>query len=267
MNLLFIGDIVGKGGRKAVKALVPELRRKYNCAFVVANAENVAGGSGLNAKCLEDLLPGTLDAVTAGDHVWAQKSYEHEILQFKAALRPSNVNPCQPGRGHDVFNIPAGGRIAVINLVGRVFMKEAACCPFAEAERILKALPSDVNCVLVDFHAEATSEKLAMGRFLDGKVTAVVGTHTHVQTADAKVLPGGTAYISDVGMAGGADSILGREPADVLRKFTTGMPIRLNVVESGAMRVDAVVVSFDRATGRATAIEPLSITVPGPAGA
>lgn len=256
MNVLFIGDIVGKGGRKAVLEQIPELRREFNCSFCIANAENIAAGAGLSAKCVQE-LEGKTDVITTGDHVWDQKGFETEIKQLNFVLRPANFSPLQPGRGWAVFRNKAGGDIAVINLMGRVFMRESASCPFETAERILTEIPKSVKTIFVDFHAEATSEKAAMARFLDGRVTAVLGTHTHVQTADAKILTGGTAFISDVGMTGAEKSILGREVDDVLRKFRTGMPTRLNVVETG-IRLDAVIVTYDVATGRASAIRPIS---------
>ena len=258
MNLLFIGDIVGKGGRRAVKELVPEIRKKYNCSFCIANGENMANGSGINEKCIKDIPEGTIDVITLGDHVWSQKSFQNEILHLKNVIRPSNVHPIQPGKGYGIFRVPAAGEVAVINLQGQVFMKESPFSPFMEVERILKLLPSTVKCIFVDFHAEATSEKLAMGRFLDGKVTAVVGTHTHVQTGDPEVLPGGTAYLTDLGMVGAHESILGRDIKNVLYKFTTGMPNRLEVVEKGIIRLDGAVISYDLSTGKANKIIPIS---------
>lgn len=258
MNLLFIGDIVGKGGRKAVKKLVPELRQKYGCVFCIANGENCAAGAGITEKCVKDISQ-YVDVITLGDHVWDQKSFEQEIKGLSNIIRPANLNPRQPGKGYGIFKIPAGGEIAVINLVGRTFMKNPVLSPFIEIDRILKEIPSYVKCILVDFHAEATSEKLAMGRYLDGKVTAILGTHTHVQTSDAMLFKRGTAYITDVGMVGAEESILGRNIEDVIYKFTTDMPNRLEVVEKGDIRFCAVVVSYDMKTGRASAITPISI--------
>lgn len=256
MNILFIGDIVGKGGRKAVKELVPELKKEFNCSFVIANAENIAAGAGLAVKSLNDLSE-CVNVFTSGDHVWDQKNFAQEITQFKNVLRPANMSEKQPGKGCGVFRNPASGEVAVINLMGKVFMKESAYCPFETAEKILKEIPKTVKCIIVDFHTEATSEKAAMAYFLDGKVTAVIGTHTHVQTADAKALSGGTAFLSDVGMVGAEYSILGREVDAVLKKFTTGMPVRLPVVEKG-IRLDAAVISYDVKTGRASDIKTVS---------
>ena len=256
MRLLFIGDIVGKGGRKAVVELASTLRSELGCSMCVANGENMANGSGINAKCVLDISsPNAVDVITVGDHVWDQKGFEIEIKSLKNVLRPSNLNPVQPGRGWGVFRNPSCGEIAVISLMGRVFMKDSSACPFGEADRILKEIPPTVKTIVVDFHAEATSEKSAMARHLDGRVTAVIGTHTHVQTADERILPGGTAFISDVGMVGADESILGRGIEAATKKFVTGMPSRLDVVETGLFRLDAVTIDYDANTGRATAIQ------------
>lgn len=258
MNLLFIGDVVGKGGREAVRKLVPDLRREFNCQFVVVNAENAAAGSGLTAGCARELLEAA-DVLTTGDHVWDQRGFDAEIVRFDRILRPANLNKAQPGRGWNVFRNPAGGDLAIINLLGKVFMRDSAYDPFETVEAILRdEMPKTVKAILVDFHAEATSEKLAMGYLLDGRVTAVLGTHTHVPTADALILPGGTARQTDVGMVGAVTSVLGRSVEDVLQKFTTGMPNRLAVVEDGPIRLDGTVVTYDPNTGRASAIRPFS---------
>ncbi|QSH40606.1 TIGR00282 family metallophosphoesterase [Lentisphaerota bacterium ZTH] len=256
MNFLFIGDIVGRGGRQAVKELVPELRREFNCPFCIANGENMASGSGLNAKCVKDITE-YVDVITTGDHIWDQKSFEQEIRQFDHVLRPANLSERQPGNGWKIFRNPGGGEFAVINLQGTIFVRESAYCPFETAEKILEEIPSRVKCIIVDFHAEATSEKIAMGYFLEGKVTAILGTHTHVQTADAKILPGGTAYITDVGMTGAERSVLGRDVDAVVEKFRTGLPRRFTVIEKG-IRMDAVVVTYNLQTGEATAIKNIS---------
>ncbi len=256
MNILFIGDIVGKGGRKAVKQLTPELKREHNCSFVIANAENIAAGSGLAAKCLRELSE-CVDVFTSGDHVWDQKNFVQEISQFNNVLRPANMSDKQPGKGYGVFRNPACGDVAVINLLGKVFMRDSAYCPFETVEKILTQIPKTVKCIIVDLHAEATSEMAGMAHFLDGKVTAVIGTHTHVQTSDGKILGNGTVLLSDVGMVGGEYSILGREVDAVIKKFRIGMPVRLPVVETG-IRLDAAIISYDTATGRATGIKTIS---------
>lgn len=257
MKFIFIGDVVGKGGREAVKQLVPELRREYNAQFVIVNGENSAGGNGLTGTCAKE-LSGVCDVITLGDHTWDQKSFENEIVHLDNVIRPANYQRSQPGRGWGVFSNPAGGNIAVIALQGKVFMRESAYCPFETADQILQQLPANVKTVVVDFHAEATSEKLAMANYLDGRVTAVLGTHTHVQTADACVLPGGTAMLTDTGMTGAVSSVLGRAVPDVLKKFVSGMPCRLPVVETGKIRLDAAVVTFDHLTGKASEIEAIS---------
>jgi len=257
MNILFIGDVVGKGGRKACKDLIPELRKKYNCSFVIANVENSANGSGTNTKCLKD-LENVVDVFTLGDHAWDQKGFDKEITQFKNVLRPANFSDRQPGNGYCVVRNPASGEVAVISLVGKVFMRESAYCPFEKVDEILAKIPKTVKTIFVDMHCEATSEKAGMAHYLDGRVTAVLGTHTHVQTSDAKVLPGGTAFITDVGMVGGDYSVLGRTVESVVQKFKTSMPCRLPVEESN-IRLDAVVVSYGLSDGKATAIQSVSM--------
>lgn len=260
LNVLIVGDVVGKGGRNAVKSFVPELKRRHSCSFCVANVENVAGGSGVTASCVKE-MEGAVEAFTSGDHVWDQKGFEKEIGSLKSFLRPANLSSLQPGRGFGVFRNPAGGEIAVISLQGKVFMKDSANCPFETVEKCLAAVPRTVKCVIVDIHAEATSEKAAMARFLDGRATLVFGTHTHVQTADARLLSGGTAFISDVGMVGAHESVLGRDPGEVVRKFRTGMPVRLPVVETGT-RVDYAVLSYELETGRAVSLKAFSEFAP-----
>ena len=261
MRLLFLGDVVGKGGREAVKRVLPELRRRFNAQFAVVNGENSAAGAGITGGCARELAA-VADVITTGDHIWDQKGFDQEIAMFPNVLRPANLSKLQPGRGWGVFQNPAGGEVAVINLLGKVFMRESAYCPFETVERILdEELPKRVKTILVDFHAEATSEKIAMAHFLDGRVTAVLGTHTHVRSADARVLAGGTAALSDAGMCGADRSVLGREVESVLTKFRTGMPARLPVVENGLFRVAGAAVTYDPATGRAAAIEGFSETV------
>ena len=259
MNILFIGDIVGHGGRTAVQKLVPGLRSEFNLSMVIANAENVAAGAGLTASCLKELR-NSVDFFTAGDHVWDQKDFEKEIAAIPNIVRPANLSSLQPGVGMKIVRNPAAGEIAVIALQGKVFMRDSAYCPFETVEKLLNKIPASVKTVLVDFHAEATSEKLAMGYFLDGKVTAVIGTHTHVQTNDAKILAGGTAYLTDAGMVGAEYSVLGRKVEEVLKKFRTGMPRRLPVAE-GLIRLDGCVITYDHLTGRAGKIQPISRSV------
>ncbi|MDD3153441.1 MAG: TIGR00282 family metallophosphoesterase [Victivallaceae bacterium] len=256
MNLIFIGDVVGSGGRKAVKKLLPELKREFSAQVAVVNAENSAAGNGLTGKCLAEMSP-EADVFTAGDHVWDQKGFEFEIDRIPNVLRPANLHHVQPGRSWAIFRNPGGGDYAVIALMGKVFMRDSAYCPFETADRLVEEIAPKTPNIFIDFHAEATSEKLAMSYFLDGRVTAVVGTHTHVQTSDAEVLPGGTAHLTDLGMAGAARSVLGRKVEDVLTKFTTGMPCRLAVAEDGPIRVCGAVITYDYRSGRATKIVPI----------
>ncbi|MBO4304085.1 MAG: YmdB family metallophosphoesterase [Lentisphaeria bacterium] len=253
LKILFIGDVVGKGGRNAVKKLVPVLKDRYHASFVIVNAENSANGSGISRTCIDDMNTAPVDVYTSGDHIWDQKNFEHEITTLPNVLRPANGSALQPGKGYGVFRNPAGGEVAVISLMGRVFMRESASCPFECAEKILQALPKTVKTVFVDFHGEATSEKAALAWMLDGKVTAVVGTHTHVQTADGRILPGGTAFLSDAGMTGSHDSVLGRKVGDVVKKFRTGMSARLEVAEE-KIRMDYCVVTYELLSGRAVEI-------------
>ena len=256
MNLLFIGDVVGKGGRRACRALIPELRKEHNVSFVIVNVENAANGAGINAKCLKE-LENVVDVFTLGDHVWDQKGFDKEINNYKNVIRPANYSDRQPGNGYCIVRNPASGDIAVINLVGKVFMRDSAYCPFEKIDEILKKIPKTVKTIIVDMHCEATSEKAGMAHYLDGRVTAVLGTHTHVQTNDAKVLPGGTAFITDVGMVGGEYSVLGRTVESVVQKFGTSMPCRLPVEESN-IRLDGAIVSYNLSDGKATAIKPIS---------
>lgn len=252
LNILFVGDIVGKGGRNAVKHLIPILKQRHHASFVIANGENCANGAGYSLTCIHDMEE-YVNVFTSGDHTWDQKNFETEIQSVKNLVRPANFSYLQPGKGFGIFRNAAGGEVAVINLQGKVFMKDCASCPFETAEKILKEIPPVCKCIIVDIHAEATSEKAALAWALAGKVTAVIGTHTHVQTADARVLPGGTAFLSDVGMVGGHNSVLGREVADVVRKFRTGMPTRLSVTEKN-IRLDYAVISYELQTGRAVDI-------------
>lgn len=256
LKLLFVGDVVGKGGRRAVKDLLPKLKKEYGCTFAIVNAENAAAGAGLSASCIDEMKEAA-DVFTTGDHVWDQKAFEDEIRRYKNVLRPANFCDLQPGAGWGRFQNPAGGEVAVISLLGKVFMKDSAYNPFETVEKILTKIPVTCRCIVVDFHAEATSEKLAMGWFLNGKVTAVIGTHTHVQTADGRILPGGTALLTDVGMVGGNDSILGRDIDAVVRKFRTGMPTKLSVIEDN-IRLDGCVVSYELNTGKAVEIRAFS---------
>ena len=247
MRVLMLGDIVGKAGRHAVTALLPALRGEYAPDYVVANAENAAAGRGTTAKIAQQLLDAGVDVLTGGNHTWAIANYAETLGGELPVLRPANYPDGAPGRGlwHD-------GRLAVLNLIGRTYM-EPLDDPFAQATTLLAGLPA-ACAVVVDFHAEATSEKQAMAWHLDGRVAAVVGTHTHVPTADARLLPGGTAMVTDLGMCGARDSIIGSEVAPVLRRFRTGLPTRLPPAENGAAVLSGALITIDDSTRLATAI-------------
>ncbi len=257
MNLLLVGDIVGKPGRVAINRLGDELRKEFALCAIIANAENSAAGSGLTLPLAKEIRP-TVDVITMGDHVWDQKGFDTDIQRIPHIVRPANLNKKHPGVGYLDYLTPSGISIGVIALQGKLFMKDSAYCPFEIVDQILNEKRLKSKVIIVDFHAEATSEKIAMGYFLDGRVTAVVGTHTHVQTSDTKILPKGTAYMTDLGMCGPEYSVLGRSVESVLYKFTTGLPNRLPVEESYPYRLDGAVVDFDPTTGLARKITGIS---------
>ncbi|MFA5320037.1 MAG: TIGR00282 family metallophosphoesterase [Candidatus Omnitrophota bacterium] len=259
MKILFIGDIVGSPGRNGFRKALPGIKKEFGVDFVIANAENSAGGSGITEKTAEDLLSAGADVLTSGDHIWKKSEIVPLIERERRILRPVNISAQAPGRGADVYALPDGRQVGVINLLGRVFM-EPSECPFKCAQEALKELSARVKIIIVDIHAEATSEKVAMGWYLDGKVSAVLGTHTHVQTADERILPRGTAYISDVGMCGSQDSVIGRKVEHVLHKFVTGMPVRFEVAEEN-VKVQGVVVEIDETSGRAAGITRVNAAV------
>lgn len=254
MRLLFLGDIVGNCGRDAVVATVPGLRRDLGLDFVVVNGENVAGGRGITAKTAEQLLAAGVDIITGGNHTFQHREVYDFLDDHTAITRPLNYPPGVPGKG-----VARVGELAVINLIGRTFMGAAYEDPFRAADAAL-AEHSDARFTVVDFHAEATSEKQAMGWYLDGRATLVVGTHTHVPTADARVLPQGTAFCTDAGMCGARDSIIGDEVAAVLRRFLTQMPTRLPPA-TGTAVVNGVVLEADDATGRAVSLTRCDMVV------
>ena len=243
-----IGDVVGKPGRRAVAALLPALREELQLDFVIANGENAAGGFGLTESTAQELLAAGVDVITSGNHIWDQKEIVAVLDHEGPILRPFNYPPGVPGRG-----VLEREGVTVLNLQGRTFMIDIDC-PFRAADAALAALPAGA-LVVVDMHAEATSEKQAMARYLDGRVAAVLGTHTHVPTADARLLPGGTACVTDVGMVGPVESVIGNEIGAVLERFLTGMPARLPVAEkSRAVQFNAVLVEIEASTGRARSI-------------
>ena len=252
-NILFIGDIVGSGGRAAVRSLVPRLREETACDFCIANGENMAAGNGFAKSCLEELAGCGVDVFTGGDHTWDQKDFPKDIALFPNVIRPANVSALQPGRGWGIFEASNGVRIGVVSLLGRTFMPVQADCPFRCAEAIVEEIRKETPFVFIDFHAEATSDKIALAMYLDGKITALIGTHTHVPTADEGILPNGTAFQSDAGMVGAKHSSLGRDPKAVIQKYISGMPTRFEVVNDH-IRLCATLVHCSE-DGKATAIE------------
>jgi hypothetical protein len=259
LTILFFGDVVGRPGRHGLCHAVPILKEKYGADFIVVNGENSASGSGLTPTTLNKILSYGADVVTTGDHIFRNKEFPGVIHELRV-LRPANYPKTADGKGWGLYTTRSGVRIVVMNLMGRVFM-EPLRCPFELADEIVAAAQSQAKIILLDMHAEATSEKIAMGWHLDGKVSAIVGTHTHVQTADERVLPGGTAYISDLGMTGPYDSVLGRDKQAVLKKMRTAMPARFEVAERD-VRACGVVVKVDTETGRAQSIERFQIPMP-----
>lgn len=260
MNVLFIGDIVGKPGRNAVKALLPGLVEKHGIGLVIANGENAAGGFGITESVASDIFGLGVHVLTSGNHIWDKKEALPYLAKEERVIRPVNYPPGVPGFGSFVQTVRPGLKAAVLNASGRVFMSHMDC-PFRVSEQEIRRLKAVTNIIIVDFHAEATSEKIAYGYFLDGKVSAVVGTHTHVQTADEKILPGGTAYISDVGMTGPADSIIGVEKKQIIERFLLGIPRKFEVAGGPAV-FSAVAMGIDEGTGRATSIERIQLTHP-----
>lgn len=251
MKILFIGDIVGSPGREAVKALVPKLKKERGLDIVIANAENASGGTGVTPKAAEELFGYGCDCLTTGDHIWKLKEV-FKIIDHPYVVRPLNLAPNVPGKGYCIFK-KNNVKIGIINLQGRVFM-QAIECPFRTVRDILPVIKKETNIILVDIHAEATSEKVAMGHFLDGLVSAVVGTHTHIQTADEKILKSGTAYITELGMCGPYDSVIGQEKSKIIERFITGMPVRFEVA-TGDVQLHGVIIEIDESSGKARSIE------------
>ena len=257
MRILFIGDIVGKPGRQIVCQAVTELVAKHNLDLVVANAENAAGGSGITPAIYRELTRAGIDAITLGDHVYRRKEIYSVLESEPNIVKPANLPPESVGRDWAIVKARNGVPVAITCLLGRLFMKPVDS-PWQAADRVLAALPHDVRIRIVDFHAEATSDMQLMGRYLDGRVTAVLGTHTHVPTADECVLPGGTAFQCDVGMTGPFESIIGRRIDRVMETTLTGLPTEFDVA-TGDVRICGTIVTADPETGRATAIERLCV--------
>ena len=264
MIIIHIGDVVGRLGRKALALVLPELVAEYNPGLVIVNGENAAGGAGITTRTARELFQAGADCITTGNHVWAQKEAYGLLEDDQRILRPANYPKEVPGVGAGVFPGRGGASpaVGVLNLCGRVFMRELDC-PFHRADEEIEMLREHTPVIVVDFHAEATSEKGAFARYVDGRVSAVVGTHTHVQTADDHVLSGGTAFITDVGMTGATESVIGVAPESVLRRFVTQMPARFTPPKSGPAALCGVVLEIDPSTGRACGIRRLRREVGG----
>ena len=257
LKLLFIGDIVGRPGRDILAEKLPRLRTEHGLDFVIANGENAAAGAGITGALAKSILGCGVDAITLGDHVWDQRGWENEIGQIEHVCRPANLPKSNPGWDHLIIE-KRGFRVAVFTVLGRTFMGLKADCPFLCADRMIGQLKGQADASIVEIHAEATSEKIALGWHLDGRVTAVLGTHTHVPTADACVLPKGTAFMCDVGMTGPYAGVLGREVAPVVAKFLDGMPRRFDVATED-VRISGAVIAISPSMARAEKIELLTV--------
>jgi len=257
LKLLFIGDIVGRPGRDIVAERLATLRREHALDFVIANGENAAAGAGITGSIAKSILDCGVDAITLGDHVWDQRGWENEIIQMEHVCRPANLPKSNPGWDHLIIE-KRGFRLAVFTVLGRTYMGIKADCPFLCADRMIEQLKAQADAIVVEIHAEATSEKQALGWHLDGRVTAVLGTHTHVPTADARVLPKGTAFMCDVGMTGPYASVLGREVTPVVARFIDGMPRRFEVAAED-VRLSGALVEMSASTANAKKIELLTV--------
>jgi 2',3'-cyclic-nucleotide 2'-phosphodiesterase len=260
MRILFIGDIIGKPGRQAIRALLPNLTDKFRTDLIIANGENAAAGFGITESTATELFACGVDVITTGNHVWDKKEAVTYLAKESRVIRPLNYPPDVPGAGSILIKPDNKPPVAVLNLAGRIFMS-GFDCPFRAAEAAIANIRETTQIIIIDFHAEATSEKVALGYYLDGQVSAVIGTHTHVQTADEKILPGGTAYISDAGMTGPMISVIGIEKNQIIGKFLTGMPRKFDVAD-GKTILNAVVVDIDEENGMATGIRRIQMTGP-----
>ena len=257
MRILMLGDVFGRPGRMALKNHLPALREKFGAEIVIANGENASGGVGLTLEGLRELLAAGVDVVTGGNHIWRHKDVYGALDKEPRLLRPANYPPGAPGRGLGLFDLPGGRKVAVMNLLGRVFV-EGVDCPFRAAEALLAQIPAEVRVRVVDFHAEASSEKKALGWFLDGKISLLAGTHTHVQTNDARILPQGAGYLTDLGMCGVEDSVIGMDAKSSVERFVSGLPVAFKPAK-GAAGVSGLWADIDEASGRAVALELVNI--------
>ena len=257
IKILFIGDIVGKPGRQALTRELYRLVDRYNADAVIANGENAAGGFGLTAETAKELFNQGIHLLTSGNHIWDKKEQVTLVLGDPRIIRPANYPDGAPGRGSAILTTPGGVKVGVLNLEGRVFMKNLEC-PFRVADREIEHLKRETAIIFVDFHAEATSEKSALGWYLDGRVSAMIGTHTHVQTADERILTQGTAFITDAGMTGSFDSIIGMGKEETIGKFLTQLPAKFEVAKKD-IRLNGVVIEVDEQSGKALSIERINI--------
>jgi len=253
LTILMIGDIVGRPGRTAVREKLSFLKKKHEVDFIIANGENAAGGNGITEKIMQELLISGVDFITTGNHVWDNKDIFNFIEKENRIIRPANYPQSAPGKGYQIAQVGVGPKIGILNISGRTFMPPLDC-PFKTADKLIEKIKGETKVIIVDFHAEATSEKMAMGWYLDGKVSIIAGTHTHVQTADERILPNGTAYITDIGMTGPIDSVLGMEKERVISKFTSQMPVRFEVAK-GPVEINGILVDIDVNTGKAIKIK------------
>lgn len=253
MNLLFIGDVVGRSGRRALSTHLDSLVDRHQVDVVVVNGENAAGGFGLTLDVAREFFDLGVHVITSGNHIWDKREIYDYLDGDRPVLRPANYPPGLPGRGSMIFTTPSGVKVGVVNLEGRVFMDNLEC-PFRAADAIIEELQEQTPIIFVDFHAEATSEKMALGCYLDGRVSAVAGTHTHVQTADDRILPGGTGYITDAGMTGSLDAVIGIRKELAIERFLTQMPVRFEVAKKDPV-LCGVLFSIDEQSGRATSVQ------------
>ena len=261
IKILFIGDVIGRPGRKAVSALLPSLKDRFDPELVIANGENAAAGFGITPDTAGEIFDAGVDVITSGNHIWDRKEITPYLDTSKRLLRPANYPADSPGSGETVFTTRTGFLVGVMNVSGRVFM-DSIDCPFKKSDEVVERLMKETPIIFADIHCETTSEKYALGWHLDGRASAVVGTHTHVQTSDERLLTEGTAYITDAGMTGPVDSVIGMDKVNILKKFKTQMPVRFEVA-SGKVELQGVVVTIDADTGRAKGIERIKESVKG----
>ncbi len=262
MKILFLGDILGRGGRETVKALLPAIKKEHNPDITIANAENLTHGSGFSKKSIKEMIDAGIDFFTAGNHTWSNVDGVKQLEEKNSPIiRPANFSASEiPGRGHKIIKCKNGEKILIINLIGRVFMKKNFECPFRKAEEILKETKQEkLSAIFVDFHAEASSEKMALGFYLDGKISALIGTHTHVPTADYRILENGTAYMTDAGMTGPLDSVIGVKKELIIKNFLTQMSVKHEPEVSGKMVLSGVLIDIDSKTKKALNIQHIYV--------